>query len=52
MASLLLAADLAEHRRPREEARAAELLREIAIQHPEIIVGGPKPGIKFRKDRA
>jgi len=29
-APLLLAADLAEHRRPREEARAAELLREIA----------------------
>ncbi|AGZ46036.1 helix-turn-helix domain-containing protein [Actinoplanes friuliensis] len=26
---LLLAADLADHRRPREEARAAELLREI-----------------------
>ncbi len=27
---LLLAADLAEHRRPREEARASELLRELA----------------------
>ena len=32
MAPLLLAADLAEHRRPREEARAAELLREIAAE--------------------
>jgi hypothetical protein len=27
---LLLAADLAEHRRPREERRAAELLREVS----------------------
>lgn len=51
MASLLLAADLAEHRRPREEARAAELLREIARQHPEIVAGGRQPGAKPRKDR-
>lgn len=29
--SLRLAADLAEHRRPREEARAAELLHELAL---------------------
>ena len=30
IAPLLLAADLAEHRGPREEARAAELVREVA----------------------
>jgi hypothetical protein len=29
---LVLAADLAEHRRPREEARALELVREHAEQ--------------------
>lgn len=29
---LRLAADLAEHRRPREEARAAELLHEVAME--------------------
>ena len=29
---LRLAADLAEHRRPREEARAAELLHELALE--------------------
>ncbi len=29
---LRLAADLAEHRRPREEARAAELLHELAVE--------------------
>lgn len=52
MASLLLAADLAEHRRPREEARAAELLREIARQHPEIAAGGQQPATKPRRDRA
>ncbi len=37
---LLLAADLAEHRRPREEARAAELLRELVGQHPELAKNG------------
>jgi excisionase family DNA binding protein len=34
---LLLAADLAEHRRPREEVRAAELLREIAKDRPGLV---------------
>ncbi|MGK2875717.1 MAG: hypothetical protein ACSLEW_08755 [Nocardioides sp.] len=29
---LRLAADLAEHRGPREEARAAELLHELALE--------------------
>lgn len=33
---LLLAADLAERRGPREEARAAELLREVAKAHREV----------------
>lgn len=33
---LLLAADLAEHRGPREEARAAQLLREIAEARQEV----------------
>jgi hypothetical protein len=50
--TLLLAADLVEHRRPREEARAAELLREIAGQHPEMVAGGQQPGVKPRKGRA
>jgi hypothetical protein len=36
-ALLLVAADLADHRRPREEARAAELLREITDRHPELV---------------
>lgn len=31
---LLLAADLAEHQRPREIARAAQIVREVAKQHP------------------
>jgi excisionase family DNA binding protein len=33
---LLLAADLADHRGPREEARAVEVLREIAEQHRDL----------------
>jgi excisionase family DNA binding protein len=33
---LLTAADLADHRSPREEARAAELLREIILGHPDL----------------
>jgi excisionase family DNA binding protein len=37
MAPLLLAGDLAEHRRPREEARAAELLREIVQECPGLV---------------
>lgn len=51
MAPLLLAADLAEYRRPREEARAAELLREIARQHPGILAGGQQSGEKPSEDR-
>ncbi len=31
---LVLAADLAEHHRPREVARAVEIIREMAEQHP------------------
>jgi hypothetical protein len=34
---LLLAADLAEHRGPREESRAAELLREIVKMSPGLV---------------
>lgn len=37
---LLLAADLAEHRGPREEARAAELLRELADRNPGLVERG------------
>jgi hypothetical protein len=37
---LLLAADLAEHRGPREEARAAELLRELADRNPGLVESG------------
>jgi hypothetical protein len=33
-AGLLMAADLAEHRRPREEARAIELLRDVLRRRP------------------
>jgi excisionase family DNA binding protein len=46
---LLLAADLAEHRRPREEARAVELLRELADRRadpgddPAEVSGGNQP---------
>jgi excisionase family DNA binding protein len=40
---LLVAADLADHRRPREETRAAELLREISQSHPELGTGS-SPG--------
>ena len=49
IAPLQLAADLAEHRRPREEARAAELLREIATEHPELIASEPRPHSQHRK---
>jgi excisionase family DNA binding protein len=37
IAPLLLAADLAEHRGPREEAVAVRLIREIAVEHPELV---------------
>lgn len=37
VAPLLVAADLADHARPREEARAVALLREIAAQHPDLV---------------
>ncbi len=37
VARLLVAADLADHARPRGEARAVVLLREIAEQHPELV---------------
>ena len=37
VALLLVAADLADHARPREEARAVVLLREIAEQIPELV---------------
>jgi hypothetical protein len=33
----MLAADLAEHRGPRAESRAAEILREISDQNPELV---------------
>jgi excisionase family DNA binding protein len=33
---LLLAADLAEHHRPRELARAAQIVREVAERHPAL----------------
>ena len=39
-APLLLAADLAEHRRPREEGRAVEILRRIVRDHPELVAEG------------
>jgi excisionase family DNA binding protein len=45
---LLLAVDLAEHRRPREEVRAAELLREIAKDRPGLV----HDGHRLRKTRA
>lgn len=35
---LLLAADLAEHHRPREVARAAQIVREAAERHPALLV--------------
>jgi excisionase family DNA binding protein len=41
-APLTLAADLAEHRSPREEARAAEILREIGGRNPELVAQRPK----------
>lgn len=34
---LLVAADLAEHRGPREQARSVELLRELAYKHPDLV---------------
>ena len=37
IAPLMLAADLAEHRGPREESLAAEILREIGDQNPELV---------------
>lgn len=37
IAPLLLSADLAEHRRPREEARAVELLHQIISQNPGLL---------------
>jgi excisionase family DNA binding protein len=46
--ALLLAADLAEHRRPREEVRAAELLRQIAKDRPGLVDDGHRQ----RKARA
>lgn len=33
---LLLAADLAEHHRPREIAKAAQLVRQVAVKHPAL----------------
>jgi excisionase family DNA binding protein len=39
IAPLLLAADLAEHRGPREEIRAAELLREVVTTAHELCAG-------------
>ena len=52
MAPLLVAADLAEHRRPREEARAAELVREIARRHFGSGAGGQEPGAGPGKEGA
>jgi excisionase family DNA binding protein len=37
LAALLLAADLAEHRGPREEAAAERLVHAIAVQHPDLL---------------
>lgn len=34
---LLLAADLAEHQRPREIARASQIVRQVADQHPALV---------------
>lgn len=49
---LLLAADLAEHRRPREEARAAELLREIGRHHPVLVAEAQESRGDHREARA
>lgn len=48
-APLLLAADLVEHRGPREEARGVELVRDIAKQHPQHVVEGAKARSTKRK---
>ena len=34
---LMLAADLAEHRSPREESRSTAILRELGERHPEFV---------------
>jgi excisionase family DNA binding protein len=49
VAPLLLAADLAEHCRPREEARAAELLREMLGEHPGTAAQCHQGGPQHRK---
>lgn len=50
IAPLLLAADLAEHRRPREEARASELLRELVQRSPQLIGGRESRSSTHGKD--
>jgi excisionase family DNA binding protein len=40
---LLMAADLADHRLPREETRAVELLHEIIRRHPELTTPADSP---------
>jgi len=51
-ATWLLAADLADHRRPREEARAAELVREMACQHAQLLAEWRGYGPDGREDRS
>jgi excisionase family DNA binding protein len=46
---LLLAADLAEHRGPREEARATELLKEIVKERTGLVAGGYRARGEHRK---
>jgi len=52
ISALLLAADLAEHRRPREEARAVALLRQIVKQNPGLISIGEEGRGDRREARA
>jgi hypothetical protein len=39
---LLLAADLAEYHRPRESARAAQIVQKVAEHHPALTAQGPR----------
>jgi excisionase family DNA binding protein len=48
---LLLATDLAEHRGPREEARAAELVRALAAQHSDLVAEAQQHRRSRRKTR-
>jgi hypothetical protein len=52
MSLLLVAADLSDHCRPREEARAAELLHEITQRHPELATEADTPNPRHRQSRA